>query len=98
MTAKQRGVQALVDSCGRGEGGQRHVDVHTENYSPLMSSCLLLMQRSCSFPYFTRCVVFECRAPWHICSLSSFTAQGVVCRASFMRCVNSSSVSCDAPW
>src|SRR6218665_1512376 len=31
-----------------GEGVQPHVDVHTENYeqSPLMSYCLLLMQRS----------------------------------------------------
>jgi len=27
-----------VDACGRGGGGQRYVDVHTENYSPLTSS------------------------------------------------------------
>jgi len=32
-----------------GVGGKRHVDLHTENYSPLTSSCLLLMQRSWCF-------------------------------------------------
>jgi len=33
MTSTRRGggVQAQVDACGRGEGVQPHVDVHTEN-------------------------------------------------------------------
>ena len=32
-----------------GGGGQRHVAVHTENYSPLTSSGGVLMQRSSHF-------------------------------------------------
>src|SRR6218665_649494 len=40
--------QAQVDACGRGRG-QLQVDVHTENYIPLTTSCLLLMQRSWRF-------------------------------------------------
>src|SRR6218665_3426323 len=30
-TRREEGGQAQVDACGRGEGVQPHVDVHTEN-------------------------------------------------------------------
>jgi len=43
-----RGGQPQVDACERGMG-QLYVDVHTENYSPLTSLCLPLMQRSWHF-------------------------------------------------
>src|SRR6218665_117928 len=50
MTSQRRdrgsGSGGRLGEVGEGGGGQRHVDVHTENYSPLTLSCFLLIQRS----------------------------------------------------
>src|SRR6218665_116374 len=47
-TRRRRGGQAQVDACGRGEVGSSPMWTSTPKIkkSPLMSSCLLLMQRS----------------------------------------------------
>ena len=55
MTSSRRGRGSGSGGClWTGGWGYRHVDVYTENYSPLTSSCLLLMQRGHPFMTYTK--------------------------------------------